>query len=208
MDFGTYEIYRSNGVTYYWMAGTVLSLTVMSLSFAFFVGEWATQSHLSTEDYESARNGLLMTRRFKKYTKYVRDIPNIVIEHTDLCWRRWFKRGVISHPNRRGLVWTAHTKHERVSSPRVPIILKGHADASLYSRPSHDDGGIPYPNVYSRTSHDDEGISTLLRRKPDEEYGFALDMVDSHPISHTRSPGSSFGQYDGEQQTPRPFLTP
>ena len=192
MDFETVDTYRNIGVLYYWVSGTTLSLLVMFLSFAFIVQEWGTQSHLSTENYGSACNGLMTTRRFKRYTSYVRNIPDIITHYMSSWWRKYIKRGgPILEAHQNVFIWTAYTTKDKATL-HLPIIVRERGD----------------PDAYDRPSYDDEGTSSLIKRNPDEESGYVLEPVTSLTHSRTRSSGSSFGQYDGEQHIPRPFLSP
>lgn len=49
----------------------------MCVAFVFIVAEYCTQSHLSTNDYENAVQGLRRTRWFKKYTYFHRSAPDL-----------------------------------------------------------------------------------------------------------------------------------
>lgn len=55
----------------FWIAATTLGCAVLAGSFSMIVWEWVTQSHMSSEEYENAMKGLKLTRRFKKYTKFI-----------------------------------------------------------------------------------------------------------------------------------------
>ena len=68
MDFENYAYYREYGVSYYWGFGTGVSCVSIAAGLIPIVIEYCTQSHPSTEDYESAAQGLRTTRWFKKYT--------------------------------------------------------------------------------------------------------------------------------------------
>lgn len=72
MDFETYAYYRANGVKYYWGVTTGISCFCLTVGLIYIVIQYCTQSHLSTEDYDSAAKGLRSTRRFKKYTVWLR----------------------------------------------------------------------------------------------------------------------------------------
>lgn len=106
IDFGTATFFRNRGVLICWSGGSLLSCTVMSFSFLYIVAEWCSQSHLWTANYEEARAGLKWTRRFKRYTVWLRCIPD------------WFINGVKIHRpsflgekrGRRSLVWRWKTR--------------------------------------------------------------------------------------------------
>lgn len=56
----------------YWAIGTALSCSVLGLGVVYIVAEYCTQSHLAAEDYHQSCDGLRLTRRFKKYTYWLR----------------------------------------------------------------------------------------------------------------------------------------
>lgn len=96
--------------------GTALSTSIMAIAFAFIMAEWCTQSHLSTESYEHARQGLRRTRRFKKYTAWFRRVPNLVILTSKWAWFMVVPKGRSYNVKnsrgwkRRSLVWTWQTQ--------------------------------------------------------------------------------------------------
>ena len=95
----------------------------MGVAFTFVVVEYCTQSHLSTEDYASAMQGLKRTRRFKKYTAWLRDVPDYIIDITKRLWSYVWRRNIRhidnsnegrhGHGGRRSLLWTWATNHKR-----------------------------------------------------------------------------------------------
>ena len=54
----------------------MLSCAVLVVGLIYIVAEYCTQSHLATEDYASACQGIKWTRRFKKYTYWFRLLLN------------------------------------------------------------------------------------------------------------------------------------
>lgn len=114
IDFQTASDYKADGIYVYWGASTALSIFVMSAGLAYIVHEYCTQSHFSTEHYGRAMQGLRMTRWWKKYTYFVRVVPDMVIKGGKLCW---FKiKGGKARRGRRSLVWTADTELYRLSN--------------------------------------------------------------------------------------------
>lgn len=95
-------------------AATALSLLVMSAGLAYIVHEYCTQSHLSTESYSRAMQGLRYTRGFKKYTAVFRLVPEYGIKVGKLLW--WRISGGRSRRGRRSLVWTADTQLYRLNN--------------------------------------------------------------------------------------------
>ncbi|KAL8726506.1 MAG: hypothetical protein Q9166_006669 [cf. Caloplaca sp. 2 TL-2023] len=93
-----------------WGVATGLSLLVMSLGLAYVVVEYCTQSHLSTENYERAMQGLKHTRWFKKHTLFIRIVPDFVINKGKFIWHKITKGK--SRRGRRSLVWTASCKKD------------------------------------------------------------------------------------------------
>ena len=76
----------------------------MAGGLAYIVEEYCTQSHLSTEDYGRAMQGLKQTRRFKKHTLFIRVIPDYIIKTTkSLAYK--ISGGKI-RLERRSLVWS------------------------------------------------------------------------------------------------------
>ena len=78
MDFQTYANYREHGVKYYWSAGTSLSCLVLAASLLYIVIEYCAQSHLSTEDFDSAIRGLRMTQWFRRRTAWLPRLVRLV----------------------------------------------------------------------------------------------------------------------------------
>jgi hypothetical protein len=113
------DYYRARGAAYNWGIGTALSTAIMSIAFAFIVVEWCTQSHLSTENYDDAMQGLRRTRRFRKYTAWLRGLPNLIIRLTKRWWFMMLARRTQGPRGRRSLVWTWQTNLE---AEMVPVI--------------------------------------------------------------------------------------
>ena len=116
MDFETYAYYRENGVKYYWGFGTAVSCVFLAAGLVYVVIEFCTQSHLSTEDYDSAAQGLRMTRRFRKYTAWLR-IPGVFL--TKCMHKVTF--GMLESSSK-SLVWDWMTKDERTRLKRAPVV--------------------------------------------------------------------------------------
>ncbi len=113
MNFDTYAHYRSEVVKLYWGFGTAVSCLSLTAGLLYIVIEYCTQSHLSTEDYKSAAKGLKMTRRFRKYTAWIRVLGESLAKgmHKVTC-------GMLKS-NQKGLVWDERTKDERMSDLRM-----------------------------------------------------------------------------------------
>ena len=107
IDFETYNDYVARGVYVYWGAATALSCFVMAGGLGYIVLEYCSQSHISTEDYGRAMQGLRMTRWWKKHTRFVRWVPNHAIRLAK--WAFWWVNGGRSRRGRRSLVWTEHS---------------------------------------------------------------------------------------------------
>lgn len=108
IDFQTYSFYAAHGVYLYWGGGTGLSCFVLACGLAYVVHEYCTQSFLSTEHYARAMEGLKRTRRFKKHTRFIRSVPDIVISVGKMFW--WKFSGGKSRKGRRSLVWSENRK--------------------------------------------------------------------------------------------------
>ena len=179
MDFETQEYYLQAGIGLTWALGTAIPGVVMFIAFTYIVIQWCVQSHLSTEKYESARRGLMRTRRFRKYTLIFRWFPNLVIQHVLICWHRC-KGTKLERRNqgRRSLVWSARSRLA------VPVVIYG------------DD-----PYGYE----DHNGLLMAERSQSKGEFGYSLR---SPKPSHSRSPSANSGlSDDGRSATkPRRFL--
>ena len=115
MDFENYAYYRENGVKYYWGFGTGVSCLFLAAGLSYIVIEYCTQSHLSTEDYESAAQGLRMTRRFRKYTTWLRILGGCLARCMHFMTFDVFKSDLKS------LAWssTVRSEYARGTSPPV-----------------------------------------------------------------------------------------
>ena len=107
MDFETYAYYRENGVKYYWSAGTSLSCLFLAASLLYIVIEYCTQSHLSTEDFDSAIRGLQMTRWSRKHTVWIPRLGRFVASFIHTLTFGLFES------NTKSLVWDWKTRDER-----------------------------------------------------------------------------------------------
>lgn len=109
VNFETMQYYRNHGVIIYWAIGTALSCTVLIVASVYLVIQWATQSHLSSEDYQKAARGLRRTQTFKRYTVWLCIARNSVIELVKRCFLCVVDRlagGRIKRDHtRRSLVW-------------------------------------------------------------------------------------------------------
>ncbi len=112
IDFETYAYYAAHGVYYYWGVATGLSVLVMATGLAYVVTEYCTQSHISTENYAQAMQGLRTTRWFKRHTRVVRAVPDGMIRLGKVAFYR--VSGGRSRRGRRSLVWTAETQVYRL----------------------------------------------------------------------------------------------
>lgn len=108
MDFETYAYYRESGVSYYWGFGTGVWCVFLTAGLVSIVIEYCTQTHLSTEEYDSAAQGLRATRRLKKYTAWIRIPINILAKCMHIVTFEIFKSSAKS------LVWTLRMKDERI----------------------------------------------------------------------------------------------
>ena len=146
MDFESYAYYREKGVRYYWGFGTAVSCVSLAAGLIHIVIEYCTQSHLSTEDYESAARGLRMTRWFKKFTdsrlpgrylaRYMHKITRGFTKKTwfknGTAWLRTLGRSTVEYMHKmtfgifeshsKSLVWDWMTKDERIRMSRSPVI--------------------------------------------------------------------------------------
>lgn len=126
IDFATYDYYREHGVYIYWGTGTALTCSVLTVSLFFIVVEYCTQSHLSTEEYEKASNGLWAVRKFKKYTYYFRRVPDYLIDVVKRVFHQLLGNRV--RGGRRSLVWRS-TVYRHQPLPRL-VVIRDHAVGS------------------------------------------------------------------------------
>ena len=66
------------------------------------------------EHYGRAMKGMKHTRRFKKYTRIFRVVPQYVVGKGKIVWSKI--SGGRTIPGRRSLVWTAETQLYRLSN--------------------------------------------------------------------------------------------
>lgn len=80
----------------------------MTAGLCYIAFEYCTQSHLSTEHFGRAMQGLKHTRRCKRYTMFIRMIPDQVIKAGKLLLHKTHISRTGS--GRRSLVWTTKTQ--------------------------------------------------------------------------------------------------
>lgn len=107
INTATSDIYSSPEVRIYWGLGTTVTCTIMGLLFAFIVAEWCEQSHLHTQTYRNAMQGLRHTRTWKRLTIPLRHVPDRIIESF-----KW----LIGRRERRSMIWTVHSRRQRAGS--------------------------------------------------------------------------------------------
>ena len=112
-----FEFYRASGVGVYWGIGVALSNTVMIASFVAATVQWGEQSHLATEDYYSALRGLRTTRRIRRRTKRMRELPGKVGHAVSKTWAgtvftSWIlgPLGYVPNPERGRIQWALESK--------------------------------------------------------------------------------------------------
>lgn len=69
MDFSQYSTTNNHYVRYYWIGGTVISVSTMSIGLSYVVLQWCLQSHLSTLDRRKAARGLRLVWKFRAATR-------------------------------------------------------------------------------------------------------------------------------------------
>ncbi|KAG8530468.1 uncharacterized protein KY384_004971 [Bacidia gigantensis] len=117
IDFAAYDYYAARGVYVYWSAGVGLSCSVMACGLLYIAHEYCTQSNLSTEHYGRAMKGLEWTRAYKKYSRFVRLVPDMIL--TSAKYLTFRITGGTTRNTRRSLVWTVDPK------PRAGIHVFG-----------------------------------------------------------------------------------
>ena len=122
IDFESIVSYKAHGISLYWGSGTALSLVILTTAVLFIIAEWCSQSHLSTVDYDAAIRGLKRTRSWKRYTVWLRQAPDAVIEGVVIaCWAvvEFVSKRERSKHGRRSLIWSADIKHRQ----RTPSVI-------------------------------------------------------------------------------------
>lgn len=112
------SFYRAHGIQYYWIVGTALSCSVLVVGLAYIVAEYCTQSHLATENFGDACEGMKLTRRFKKYTYWIRILLGLWDKVLLLFWKLicfpWQRTtGRQSTPFNKTLIWDWKVKPEQ-----------------------------------------------------------------------------------------------
>ncbi|KAI9813607.1 MAG: hypothetical protein M1827_003677 [Pycnora praestabilis] len=151
LDFDDFSYYGAHDAWVYWTVGTCIGCVAMGIGCAFIVAEWCTQSHLSTEKIEPAMRGLRRTRLFKKYTFWIREIPDHGINLFYLLRSVVFRRG---RRHRRSLVWSWKSKQEAIQGQDPEGIGEGGIEmGSTKSQASHDEEAL----LTKRVSHTESG---------------------------------------------------
>lgn len=107
IDFDSSIYNGANSVATYWGIGTAVPCTIMLAGFAFIISEWCEQSHLNTDNYTQALNGLQATRRWKRYTVWFRHLPDKAV--ATIKW-------AIRRKGRRSMMWTKNPAPTRKHS--------------------------------------------------------------------------------------------
>ena len=166
MDFQNVWFYRANGVQYYWGFGTGLSGIVMVISFTYIVIQWCVQSHLSTVSYDNARNGLLLTRRYKRFMFPLSNLFSKPLGALKLWWfKHVVRRGHYIERGRRSLIWDYHTNNT-TSTTTTPYTQQFSPIPLILSPSSHSIPDLPNHLHHHRSSStgDDTSDPERLQR--------------------------------------------
>lgn len=186
----------SNSVYGHWKTGTIMACIIMGSSMAYIVLEWCMQSHLSTENPDSARKGLQRTRRFRRLIQPIRYSMVVLYFFINNVF------GFLLRPFRKqdqgmqkSLVWTHNITYQY--QPRA--FTPGQGPQSSLSSPTAD-GGTELPSYFSynhpRRRHYDSNIDPasssatipLVVEPPDAAY----EPVDrEHLQEAARTPSGS-----------------
>ena len=179
MDFMTYAYYQANGVKYYWGFGTALSCITMVLGLLSIVNEYCTQSHLSTENYDSAARGLRTTRRWKKSTMWIRSST------ASLTSSFHFATFSLLKPNSKTLSWDHLTKDERIWRRRAKRIHRRSAPHTNESEAEETGIQEPLPPVQPLAALDRTFSNNTTLADPDEQerwYAKALGEMEREDL--------------------------
>lgn len=158
-DFENVDFYRAHGILYHWAVGTSLSIAVLAVGLAYIVAEYCTQSHLATEDFDSACDGMRFTRRFKKYTYWLRllldlwdQIFTLALRVVRYPWQKATARGPT--PIHKTLVWDwkVKPKKDRRRSSTLPLM----EDDLRNERLSHDSQALEESEGERSENHTDD----------------------------------------------------
>ena len=223
MDFETFDFYRGAGVSDYWGASTALSFITLMLAFAYAIIEWGQQSHLSTEDYQSAQRGLRTTRKFRRFTegfhKQRHCLEQMLVNSLSPLTRLW------SHnkrdppiSRRKQMVWSSTTGKLAIpafSLPRATTLAieagtaisyeatnsRSHSSQSIDRRPLlcfNNSASLSHRHSLS-SSLGDQDCGGIMRRagSSDSDAVFDGDVdLSAFQQSHIRPPRMSYGEHD------------
>ncbi|KAI9855570.1 MAG: hypothetical protein M1824_006072 [Vezdaea acicularis] len=113
IDFSVSE--TAFGVKIYWLTGVCISSVIMFISLAFLVAEWCEQSHLNSENFNEAREGLAMTRSWKRRTLWIRRLPEFFIWIAKYIWHLVVKKRDLTP--RQSLYWEVGPLEDRSYVP-------------------------------------------------------------------------------------------
>jgi hypothetical protein len=113
LDFKQWSHTDSSETAKFWTIGTVISCFFMGIGMLYVVIEWCLQSHLSTEDYKSAMNGLRRVRRFRRFTFWLRYPASWVVISVNSVAKALKLRKSRKH---KALVWSRKSRHRPGSS--------------------------------------------------------------------------------------------
>ncbi|TKA81749.1 hypothetical protein B0A55_01129 [Friedmanniomyces simplex] len=85
IDLTEWNVATSKDIRRFWIAGTTLGVTVMSIAMTYIVVEWCMQSHLSTADPTDAAHGLQQVRRFRHITYPLRWLMHRIDDLSHAC---------------------------------------------------------------------------------------------------------------------------
>ncbi|KAL2222353.1 hypothetical protein M432DRAFT_588227 [Thermoascus aurantiacus ATCC 26904] len=106
LDFSQSDVTNSPWVKWYWTTGTILAVSVTGIAMVYVVAEWCLQSHLSTDDYNSARSGVRSVRRFRRLMLPVRNALHAVIAPLAAVWSRIEGLLGLSCRPQKSILWT------------------------------------------------------------------------------------------------------
>lgn len=185
-DFEQVDYYRIHGILSYWGFGTGLSCAVLVVGLAYIMAEYCSQSHLATEDFGNAIDGIKLTRRFKKYTYWLRMLLYFWDHILLLIWKSiclpWQKvtgrQGWQRNALNKTLKWDWQIKpntsdqalNEQSRRPSSAQPLMGGSQDERRSRnsqtPERSEGEGPNSQTYDSQQHDTRDESPSRIRLP------------------------------------------
>jgi hypothetical protein len=216
LDFSQQDTTNNKWVQYYWVAGTVVTASMMALAMFYITVEWSQQSWLSTEDYDNAMEGLKTARRYRHWTYAFRWISRKLTQVTlDPIEKLAVWVGIIKKPQKT-LLWTKSYEWgpdhpDRPTAPISAATSRHRTNPSIelteYTSPMVRDGSHDSQQAGETpamaTSLFPPAIST--RRRPQNTYESVL-RSDSQRLSEDFAAAQQFLSRTSDESPTAPLI--